>query len=53
MVRRSDVARARNLVLGLGKVGPVLFVSSSERPAVGFMAGSRQARERLRSRASC
>jgi hypothetical protein len=48
MVRRFDVASARNVVLGIGKVGPVLFVSSSERPAVGFMAGSRQARERLK-----
>ena len=41
--RRFDVASARNVVLGIGKVGPVLFGSSRERPAVGFMAGSRQA----------
>jgi hypothetical protein len=31
------------VVLGIGKVSPALFVSSRERPAVGFMAGSRQA----------
>ena len=43
MVRRFDVGSARNVVLGIGKVSPALFVSSRERPAVGFMAGSRLA----------
>ena len=43
MVRRFDVGSARNVVLGIGKVSPALFVSSRQRPAVGFMAGSRQA----------
>jgi len=43
MVRRFDVGSARNVVLGIGKVSPALFVSSRERPAVGFMAGSPQA----------
>ena len=43
MVRRFDVGSARNVVLGIGKVSPVLFVSNPERPAVGFMADSRQA----------
>ena len=48
MVRRFDVRSARNVVLGIGKVSPALFVSSRERPAVGFMAGSLRARERLK-----
>ena len=43
MADRFDVGSARNVVLGIGKVSPALFVSSRERPAVGFMAGSRQA----------
>jgi hypothetical protein len=39
MVRRFDVGSARNVVLGIGKVSPVLFGASPERPAVGFMVG--------------
>ena len=48
MADRFDVGSARNVVLGIGKVSPALFGSSPERPAVGFMAGSRQARGRLK-----
>src|SRR5689334_5961692 len=48
MVRRFDVGSARNVVLGIGKVSLVLFVSSPERPAVGSMVGCPQARERLK-----
>ena len=36
------------MVLGIGKVSPVLFVSSPERPAAGFMAGFLQARGLLK-----
>ena len=43
MADRFDVGSARNVVLGIGKVNPALFVSSPESLAVGFMAGSRQA----------
>src|SRR6476620_9886934 len=43
MADRFDVGSARNVVLGIGKVSPALFVSSRERPAAGFMVGSRQA----------
>jgi len=48
MVRRFDVRSARNVVLGIGKVSLAQFGSSPERPAVGFMAGSLRARERLK-----
>ena len=48
MAGRFDVGSARNVVLGIGKVSPALFVSSRERPAVDFMAGSRQAPGPLR-----
>jgi len=48
MVRRFDVRSARNVVLGIGKVSPVLFGASPERPAVGFMVGFLQARGRLK-----
>ena len=48
MADRFDVGSARNVVLGIGKVSPALFGSSPERPAVGFMAGFLQARERLK-----
>jgi len=43
MADRFEVGSARNVVLGIGKVSPALFVSSRERPAAGFMVGSRQA----------
>src|SRR3954447_18092098 len=36
---RFDVGSARNVVLGIGKVNPALFVSRPESLAVGFMAG--------------
>ena len=39
MADRFDVGSARNVVLGIGKVSPALFVSSRERLAVGFMVG--------------
>ena len=48
MVRRFDAASGRNAVLGIEKVSPSQFGSSPERPAVGFMAGFLQARERLK-----
>ena len=48
MVRRFDVGSVRNVVLAIGEVSLALFGSSPERPAVGFMVGSRQARERLK-----
>ena len=48
MADRFDVGSARNVVLGIGKVSPVLFGSSPERPVVGFMAGFLQVRGRLK-----
>jgi hypothetical protein len=38
MVRRFDVGSARNVVLGIGKVSPVLFGSSLEKRAAAFTA---------------
>jgi len=40
MADRFDVGTAQNVVLGIGNVSPALFVSSREKPAVDFMAGS-------------
>ena len=48
MADRFDVGSARNVVLGIGKVSPALFVSSRERRAAAFTAGSRQAPGRLK-----
>jgi hypothetical protein len=48
MAGRFDVGSAQNVVLGIGKASPALFVSSRERPAVGFMAGYLQVRGRLK-----
>ena len=48
MVRRFDVGSARNAEPGIVRASRAPFGSSRERPAVGFMVGFLQARERLK-----
>jgi len=48
MVCRFDEASGRNAEPEIVRASGAPFGSSPERPAVGFMVGSRQARERLK-----
>ena len=48
MAARFDVETGRNAERGIVRASGAPFVSSPERPAVGFMAGFLQARERLK-----